>query len=991
MGAKALAAAVAVAAWAVWAASATSSPSPDRTDELTAASLFAPASWGVISVAVWLTYVMVRGWDGLSAWDRQQFLWGTASAVAFLHYLRHDPEFRGWGDVYFFCGRRLQYCTCGFRWNALGWVKATVLWNFVLTAALGAQRLAIQVGLNGLLPGEEVVTKESFVSICWRLIPYWLNNWEQQWGAECSSMMFELPHFAVELLVILPCVQIISSRMKILAMPVVNMAEDGGAAGGDDGDNPGDRGEPPEFVREHYVPNILKGFWERRPEQRRMLPRLLANSQIMAFTVLITGLAALNALYVPLYLEQQIQHHRVTGPIQIAGRSVPWDDVRAGSAALSAPLLSAGGLTDAEAAVMMDRFGTYLAGRDAIALLGPADPWPWAWRMVAAPGGGAAAAPAAVAFPVWSANDDPTGFLSVCAAGSGAAELAQASTSPVLPGADEGSHGMHDDTATGAGYAAPPDVSMCPSRCGSLDALSRNTRKHADEIRKMQDPEHTALVPLVESALAVMRLSCEKYFVLLSVFVSYLLFSEPPPAARAMIRINARLSTIVQKVILYSFPAVCWVYGAGFVFSTFVSMVFWGGPLMQLYQALRSSASVVRIRELRPATATEIERMGGNCAICWGEMEEPNSDGDGSSGSEDGPETEQQPSNIAPIAAGVAEQERPLPELLHLTSNADDGEEDGGGDDEGDGRGDAPVASTDGFSLPCGHAYHHVCLHQWLHQCHAQGTTPTCPMCQAAIELQVMWQLPLLSRHGRADGLVLPPDGGVGAGGDGLEAAPLMINPNDAVNPEHLHLLGLLDHQRELQEMLRDMPQILPPEGFMALPEGPVQQLAAQRDALAAERAALLERRVELQRELERQQVELRQLHDQQVAVRRQEAELQAVEGQLRRQLQELHTQLPNGEHAAGAAHDAAGAAAGLEMGVRAARDAAAGRVAEPEVAPPLPLPLVPVAVQLPKGAARRAFIAKMHVIMGGKGLHWVWPKWGPPDGMFHGPKQKRQ
>lgn len=56
--------------------------------------------------------------------------------------------------------------------------------------------------------GEEVVTKESFISICWRLIPYWLNNWEQQWGAECSSMMFELPHFAVELLVILPCVQV---------------------------------------------------------------------------------------------------------------------------------------------------------------------------------------------------------------------------------------------------------------------------------------------------------------------------------------------------------------------------------------------------------------------------------------------------------------------------------------------------------------------------------------------------------------------------------------------------------------------------------------------------------------------------------------------------------------------------------------------------------------------------------------------------------------
>ena len=58
------------------------------------------------------------------------------------------------------------------------------------------------------LTGEEVVTKECFVSVCWRLIPYFLNNWEKQWGAECSSMMFELPHFAFELLVILPIVQV---------------------------------------------------------------------------------------------------------------------------------------------------------------------------------------------------------------------------------------------------------------------------------------------------------------------------------------------------------------------------------------------------------------------------------------------------------------------------------------------------------------------------------------------------------------------------------------------------------------------------------------------------------------------------------------------------------------------------------------------------------------------------------------------------------------
>jgi hypothetical protein len=158
--------------------------------------------------------------------------------------------------------------------------------------------------------GEEVVTKESFISICWRLIPYWLNNWEQQWGAECSSMMFELPHFAVELLVILPCVQvsacgrahphacgwtgvgrtprmehacaihacdrrasshacmhplqIICSRMKILAMPLVNLAAPAGAH----------QQAPQGFVREHFAPNILKGFWEHRPEQKSIMLRL---------------------------------------------------------------------------------------------------------------------------------------------------------------------------------------------------------------------------------------------------------------------------------------------------------------------------------------------------------------------------------------------------------------------------------------------------------------------------------------------------------------------------------------------------------------------------------------------------------------------------------------------------------------------------------------------------------------------------------------------
>lgn len=37
--------------------------------------------------------------------------------------------------------------------------------------------------------GEEAVTYESLVSVAWRLVPYYLNQWERAWGAECSSMV----------------------------------------------------------------------------------------------------------------------------------------------------------------------------------------------------------------------------------------------------------------------------------------------------------------------------------------------------------------------------------------------------------------------------------------------------------------------------------------------------------------------------------------------------------------------------------------------------------------------------------------------------------------------------------------------------------------------------------------------------------------------------------------------------------------------------------
>jgi hypothetical protein len=75
-------------------------------------------------------------------------------------------------------------------------------------------------------------------------------------------LQFELPHFAVELVIILPCVQILCSRMKVLAMPSVNAAL------------PPRRDGRPQLVREEYVPNVLRGCWERQPEQRHIWQRV---------------------------------------------------------------------------------------------------------------------------------------------------------------------------------------------------------------------------------------------------------------------------------------------------------------------------------------------------------------------------------------------------------------------------------------------------------------------------------------------------------------------------------------------------------------------------------------------------------------------------------------------------------------------------------------------------------------------------------------------
>ena len=53
------------------------------------------------------------------------------------------------------------------------------------------------------------------------------------------------------------------------------------------------------------------------------------------------------------------------------------------------------------------------------------------------------------------------------------------------------------------------------------------------------------------------------------------------------------------QVILYSFPAICWLYGAGILFSTFVSVVFWGASVQQLVESVRKNSTIVRPMGLR--------------------------------------------------------------------------------------------------------------------------------------------------------------------------------------------------------------------------------------------------------------------------------------------------------------------------------------------------------------------------------------------------------
>lgn len=269
-----------------------------------------------------------------------------------------------------------------------------------------------------------------------------------------------------------------------------------------------------------------------------------------------------------------------------------------------------------------------------------------------------------------------------------------------------------------------------------LSRLYRNLYKHSSELYRMRDPKHSALVPLVEAALTIMRLSCERWFGLVGVYVGYLIFLDPPPVARKLITVVARLSRVFQRGILLSFPAVCWAYGAGMVFSSFASVIFWTGPVLRAVEQLRSVATEVQPQEWHPATPQELDRMGSSCAICWGSLTAAPGDGAPASMPTDAAQ------GHGAIGGGVnASAQGPV----------------------------QPIGGVRGASaamgLPCSHAYHRQCLLEWLQACYSQSRTAICPMCQVEVPLQVRYRVPLTT--GGPPGANAGADGGGGGRGDG--------------------------------------------------------------------------------------------------------------------------------------------------------------------------------------------------------------------------------
>lgn len=132
----------------------------------------------------------------------------------------------------------------------------------------------------------------------------------------------------------------------------------------------------------------------------------------------------------------------------------------------------------------------------------------------------------------------------------------------------------------------------------------------------MRHRRHQRFALALELVLVAMRLSCEGFFVLMATYAAYLL-RGPPRLLAAVIRAMSALSLTLQGA-LSIFPAVCWAYGAGLFFSTFVSLVFWGAPAWAAYEFIADNLFAVIPVGVRRAGRAMQERAGPQCVICWG-------------------------------------------------------------------------------------------------------------------------------------------------------------------------------------------------------------------------------------------------------------------------------------------------------------------------------------------------------------------------------------
>ena len=132
----------------------------------------------------------------------------------------------------------------------------------------------------------------------------------------------------------------------------------------------------------------------------------------------------------------------------------------------------------------------------------------------------------------------------------------------------------------------------------------------------MRTPDRRRFVSFVHAAIIAVRLSYESFFVALTTYLAYL-FRWPGPLLAALVRAASALSWLCQLAILYVFPLVCWFYNAGFVFSLFITVMFWGLPVYLFVEGVAERIVVVAPEQLFKPRKAAFERMGGQCPICW--------------------------------------------------------------------------------------------------------------------------------------------------------------------------------------------------------------------------------------------------------------------------------------------------------------------------------------------------------------------------------------